>query len=372
MKDAITNRLHGIRKARGLSAAELARHASVSRQTIHAIEAGAYVPNTAVALRLANLLETTVEEIFELPPAGSPKPRKLRAALLSQAPMMAGAPVRVCQMAGKPVAVPVLAAPHCLPEADATVARALRGAWVDLSVITDAAGDGKAVLVAGCDPAIGLLTREARRYAGVDLIAAAASSRLALRWLRQGKVHIAGTHLRDQATGEFNLPFLRREFAGEDLAIITFANWEEGFVTAPGNPLGIRTAGDLARPGLRMVNREQGAGSRALLDRLLKGAGLAPALVSGYDRLAHGHLAAAYAVYRGEADCCIATRSAALAFGLGFVPLEQERYDFVLRRESLQLQPAQAVLDTLQRSSLRRRLESQAGYETARTGDSLA
>lgn len=371
MKNSITNRLHDIRKARGVSAAELARHAGVSRQTIHAIEAGAYVPNTVVALRLAGLLETTVEQIFELPQFDSPKPRKLRAAVLSQAPMLAGTPVRVCEMGGQAIAVPVLAAPYCLPEADATVAKALRGAWVDLSVITDPAGEGRPVLVAGCDPAIGLLTREVRRHSGVDLIAAAASSRLALRWLKEGKVHIAGTHLRDQATGEFNLPYLRREFAGEELAIITFADWEEGFVTVPGNPLGIRTAGDLVRPGLRLINREPGAGSRALLDRLLESAGIPEGRVSGYGREARGHLAAAYAVYCGDADCCVATRSAALAFGLGFVPLERERYDFVLRRESLQLQPVQAVLDTLQRATLRRRLESQAGYETVHTGNAL-
>jgi putative molybdopterin biosynthesis protein len=371
MRESITNRLNSIRKARGLSAAELARHAGVSRQTIHAIEAGAYVPNTVVALRLASLLETTVEEIFELPPPDAAKPQQLRAAVLSRAVIHAGTPVRLCEIGERQVAVPVNGAPFCLPEADAIVAKAMRGAWADLSVIAEPPAGVKAVLVAGCDPAIGLLAREVRREASIELIAAAASSRLALEWLKEGKVHIAGSHLRDAATGEFNLPYLRRQFPGEDLVIITFAHWEEGFLTAPGNPLGICEAGDLARPGLRMVNREQGAGSRALLDRLLKGAGLAPARVSGYDCLAQGHLAAAYAVYRGDADCCIATRSAALAFGLGFVPLEQERYDFVLRRESLKLQPVQAVLDTLQRSSLRRRLESQAGYETAHTGDSL-
>lgn len=372
MRESVSNRLNSIRKARGLSAAVLARQAGVSRQTIHAIEAGSYVPNTVVALRLASLLETTVEEIFQLPPPVAAQPRKLRAAVLSPAPVPSGTPVRTCKIGDRPVAVPVNAAPFCLLEADAIVAKSIRGAAVDLSVFAEPVAGGDPVLVAGCDPAIGLLAREVRREASVELIAAAASSRLALQWLKEGKVHIAGTHLRDAATGEFNLPYLRREFGGEDLVIITFAHWEEGFLTAPGNPLGIREAGDLARRGLRLVNREPGAGSRALLDRLLERAGVSPGRVAGYGRLVHGHLAGAYAISRGDADCCIATRSAALAFGLGFVPLERERYDFVLRRASLHSQPVQAVLETLQRASLRRRLESQAGYETAHTGEALA
>lgn len=372
MPEPVINRLHAIRTARGLSAAELARAAGVSRQTIHAIEAGSYVPNTAVALRLASLLETTVEQIFELPPPAAAEPRKIRAAVLSAKPVRAGTPVRVCAAGARQVAIPMNAAPFCLPEADAIVAKPLRGAWADLSVFAEPPAGGDPVLVAGCDPAIGLLAREARRAGGAELAAAAASSRLALQWLKEGKVHLAGAHLRDPATGEFNLPFLRRLFPGEDLVVVTFAHWEEGFLTAPGNPLRIREAADLARRGVTIVNREPGAGSRALLDRLLERAGVAPARVRGYGRLAPGHLAAAYAVARGEAACCIATRSAALAFGLGFVPLEQERYDLILRRESLDSPRVQAILDTLQRASLRRRLESQAGYETARTGDQLA
>ena len=90
--------------------------------------------------------------------------------------------------------------------------------------------------------------------------------------------------------------------------------------------------------------------------------------VRGYQVEAYGHLAAAYAVVAGDADCCIATRSAAQAFELDFIPLKSERYDLVMRRRTLQLPAVQSLLDVLQRTTLRRELEVFAGYDTTQTG----
>jgi molybdate-binding protein len=191
---------------------------------------------------------------------------------------------------------------------------------------------------------------------------------LALDWLKQGKVHVAGSHLQDPDGTEFNLPLIRRQFPDHDMAIITYARWEEGLVVRPGNPKAIRKVDDLARKNVSLINREAGSGSRSLLDKLMRGAGLNPLSVRGYDRLAFGHLPAALAVLNGEADCCIATWAAAQAFGLDFVPLRSERYDFVLYRETLELAAVQAVFDVLQRLALRRKLETLAGYDTSETG----
>src|SRR5262249_39813165 len=163
--------------------------------------------------------------------------------------------------------------------------------------------------------------RMVERSSGIEIVSAAASSKLALSWLKDSKVHIAGSHLEDPKTGEFNLPFIRKEFPDEDFKVVTFARWEEGFVFAPANPKGIRKVEDLVRKNVRMVNREPGSGSRALLDRLLSGGGIDTGQVEGYDRIAYGHLAAAYGVASNEADVCLATRSAAQTFGLGFLPL---------------------------------------------------
>jgi molybdate-binding protein len=227
----------------------------------------------------------------------------------------------------------------------------------------------KRLLLAGCDPAISLVSNMVERVSGNEIIAAAASSKLALDWLKQGKVHVAGSHLRDPASGEFNVPYLRQQFAGEDLLVVTFAHWEEGFVVASGNPKGIRKVEDLGRRGVRLINREPGSGSRALLDRLLGQAGLPETKVQGYGRVTLGHLPAAFQVVSGNADVCLATRSAAQTFGLDFLPIHSARYDLVMRKRTGDLPAVRAFLDVLQRATLRRKLEVLAGYDTSRTGE---
>lgn len=373
MNSSIQNQLSAVRRSRGLGAAELAKLVGVTRQTIYAIESGTYMPNTEVTLRLARALEASVEDLFSLCLEASSTPEALPVDVLSAVPVAKGQAVRVCQVGTRRVCIPVNATPYYLPEADGVVAKLGRTAGKgDVVVFAPEEGSGKKLVLAGCDPAIGLVARMVERSGGVEVVSAAASSKLALAWLKEGKVSIAGSHLEDAVTGEFNLPYLRSEFPGEDFAVVSFARWEEGFVVAPGNPKGIRKAADLAKRGVRLVNREIGSGSRALLDRLLQGASVPTGKVAGYDRLAYGHLAVAYLVLTGEADCCLATRSAAQTFQLDFVPLQSERYDFVMRRQTMETPAAQVFLDVLQRAALRRKLEVLAGYDTAQTGTVLA
>jgi molybdate-binding protein/DNA-binding XRE family transcriptional regulator len=366
---SVQNQLGKIRKSRGISASDLARRVNVSRQTIYAIEAGAYVPNTEMALHLARELEVTVDELFSLSSASRTTPEPLAAEVLSAEAPAEGQPVRVCQIDSRWVSAPVSASPYYLPVADGVVKSTSRvRGRAGLAIFARDESFQKRLLLAGCDPATGLLAQMVERESGVEVVSAAASSRLALAWLKQGKVHIAGSHLEDSKTGEFNLPFVRREFPDGDFTVITFACWEEGLVLAAGNPKGIRKIEDLARKNVRFVNREAGSGSRALLDKLLAKSGVATKNVNDYDRVAGGHLAAAYCVLSGEADCCLATRSASRTFGLDFTPLNYERYDLVMRKRTLESPSVKAFLDVLQRATLRRKLEVLAGYDTAQTG----
>jgi molybdate-binding protein/DNA-binding XRE family transcriptional regulator len=372
-KARIENRLAQVRKSRGVGASDLARRVHVSRQTIYAIEAGTYVPNTEVALHLARELEVTVDELFALHEGGQASPESLAAEVLSNAAPEAGQPVRICQIGTRWVSVPVTPSPYFMPEADGVIKRvASANRRADLVVFAKDDAAQKRLVLAGCDPATGLLSRMVEKHGGVEIVSAAASSKLALSWLSEGKVHIAGSHLEDPKTGEFNLPFLRSEFAGEDFSVVTFARWEEGLVLAPGNPKRIRGVEDLAQRKVRFVNREPGSGSRALVDKLLAAKGMESRRVQGYDRVALGHLAAAYCVMSGDADACVATHSAARAFGLEFVPLHSERYDLVMRRRTTELPAVKAFLDVLQRATLRRKLEVLAGYDTSETGAVIA
>jgi molybdate-binding protein/DNA-binding XRE family transcriptional regulator len=290
----------------------LARRVHVSRQTIYAIEAGTFVPNTEVALLLARELEVTVDEIFSLQTESQASPESLAAEVLSSAAVEGGQPVRICQVGSRWVSVPVTASPYFIPEADGIIKRIARNnGRADLVVFAKEEAAQKRLVLAGCDPATGLLSRMVEKISGIEIVSAAASSKLALSWLKEGKVHIAGSHLEDPKTGEFNLPFIRKELPDQELSVVTFARWEEGFVLAPGNPKRIRKIEDLARKNVRFMNREVGSGSRALLDELLGKAGMDGEKVNGYHSIAFGHLAAAYCVRSQDADACLATRSAA-------------------------------------------------------------
>jgi molybdate-binding protein len=190
-----------------------------------------------------------------------------------------------------------------------------------------------------------------------------------LKLLKESCIHVAGTHLRDDSSGESNIPEIGRMFAKDSIAVISFAVWEEGILTARSNPKDVRSVEDFLNPKVSIVNRETGAGARNLLDAELVRLKMNPRKVRGYDQTAPGHLPAAWQVQRGAVDCCISTRAAARVFGLGFIPLVSERYDLAVRRDHLDLPGVQALLDTLNRSSFRRELESLGGYDTKGSGE---
>src|SRR5947208_11700816 len=181
-KTRVHSRLAEIRKSRGVGVSDLARRVRVSRQTIYAIEAGTYVPNTEVALNLARELEVTVEELFSLPEESREVPGSLASDLLSAAAPSKRQPVRICQVGSRWVSVPVNASPYYLPEADGLIEQMGRTSGrANLTVFAkDEPGAQKRLVLAGCDPAMGLLSRLVEKSSGVEIVSAAASSKLAL------------------------------------------------------------------------------------------------------------------------------------------------------------------------------------------------
>jgi molybdate-binding protein/DNA-binding XRE family transcriptional regulator len=366
----IENTLGKLRRLRGFSAIRLAAAVGVSRQTIYAMETGTYVPNTAVALRLAKALDTTVEELFT--PVGETPEQELPAELATLLPGSAapqpGQAVQLCQVDKRLMASAPSPVPWYFPTADAVIAdKPERKGKTTVQVIHGETDFADRILVAGCDPGISVLSRYVLA-AGVELVLAHRNSSQGLALLKEGCVHIAGTHLRDEASGESNLPAIGRLFPKNSVAVISFAVWEEGILTARGNPKNIRGVEDFASRGVSIVNREKGAGSRVLLDSHLQRLGIDARKVKGYEDLAPGHLPAAWQVKSGAADCCLATRAAARVFGLHFIPLVSERYDMVMRRAHLDLPRMQNLLDVLSRADFRRELEGLGGYDTRVTG----
>jgi putative molybdopterin biosynthesis protein len=368
----IENHLAEHRQKRGIPASQLAAQVGVSRQTIYAIEAGEYTPNTAVALRLARVLEVRIEDLFVLPGAEPPAAHTEAVTFLEgEEPPQPGQPVQLCPVDRRLIATSPSPVRWYFPDCDAVVASAPAAGGKGRVQVLQAGQDlTHRILVAGCDPAISVLARHVQT-AGIELVLVHRNSSQALALLREGLVHVAGTHLRDEASGESNLPEIGRVFARNAVAVVTFSAWEEGIVTAAGNPKGIRGIEDMARPDVAIVNRERGAGSRSLLDHRLRELGIEPAQVRGYGTEIAGHLPATWQVQTGAADCCIATRGAARVFGLGFLPLVTERYDLVVRRQHLEMPAIQTLLDTLGRSRFRRELESLGGYDTTAAGQRM-
>jgi putative molybdopterin biosynthesis protein len=366
----IETSLGELRRKRGFSAAQLASVVGVSRQTIYAMEAGTYVPNTAVALRLARALDCAVEELFAL--RDSLDPRKLRSERVLLLPDSAlpsvGEAVQLCQVDDRLVASSPSPVSWLFPTTDAVVTdEPQRPARARVQIFQEDANFSNRILVAGCDPGISVLSRHVQAL-GIELVLAQRNSSQALSLLKHGCIHVAGTHLTDDVSGESNLPQVRQLFPKTSVAVISFAVWEEGILTPADNPKNIRGIEDFARKDVSIVNREEGSGSRALLDKQLKRAGIEPRNVRGYDYLASGHVSAAWQIRTGTADCCLATRGTARLLGLHFLPLLTERYDLVIRKQHLDLPRMQNLFDTLTRLGFRRELEGFGGYDTRVAG----
>jgi molybdate-binding protein len=175
----------------------------------------------------------------------------------------------------------------------------------------------------------------------------------------------------DSKTGEANLPDVRRLGSHRSLVVITLACWEAGLVTQSGNPKAISKVAQLARNGLRFAGREPGSGARRLLDHELARAGLPAELARGASLQASGHMEVAHAISLGAADAGIATRDAALAFGLGFVPLAQERYDLVVARDELADPRLVRLFEVMTSAPFRRELGA-LGYDVGQCGERVA
>jgi molybdate-binding protein/DNA-binding XRE family transcriptional regulator len=371
----IQSNLFQLRETRQLSAARLAALAGISRQTVYALEAGVYVPNTALALRLAAALSVSVEDIFQLP-SRRPETHSCHAEVLSpEGELRPGQPMRLCRVGERLIAVSSSdLGSWSLPVADGVVMESVStnmgAAKARVRVLEDPDAFENRLLIAGCDPAVTVLARHLQREK-VTLVMEHQNSSKSLELLKRGAVHIAGTHIRDQESGESNLAAIESLFRRASIAVVSLAYWESGIVVAPGNPKGIRSPEDFSRKDVQLVNREPGAGARMLLDTHLRRLGIPPQTLSGYNRITYGHLPAARAVQSGQADCCIATSAAARVLGLDFIPLVTERYDLVTRKRNLELPQVQALFETLGRAAFRHELEDLAGYDAKPAGDRI-
>ncbi|SCM71099.1 molybdopterin biosynthesis protein [Desulfovibrio sp. 86] len=185
--------------------------------------------------------------------------------------------------------------------------------------------------------------------------------------LGRGQCHLAGSHLLDAASGVYNRKAIEENLE-EPVVLLRLVDREQGILTAPGNPLGISGIEDLARQGLRFVNRQRGSGTRVLLDYRLACLGIAPTRITGYRDEEYTHMNVAAAVLSGRADAGLAVRSAANALGLPFVPVGVEEYDLVIPRRFYETPAMQALLDVIRGADFKQEVTALGGYGTEKTG----
>lgn len=374
----VRNRLRERRLSAGFSQGELAARVEITRQALYAIEMNQYLPGTEVALRLATTLGCTVEDLFSFESQGD----IIEADWIGR--MQAGRDstrVKVASVEGRMFAKPVSdlggVLNYTVPADGFQLGQAAKQSRASGSVnrvyvrlLKPQQDIERQVVVAGCDPAIFLAGEHIRQHGGdASVLGWGMGSLAALHALKRGEVHVAGIHVVDHRSGAYNLPFLHRYLKGHNVTVVRFAAWEEGLLLRRGNPKKVRGIEDLTRPSVRLMNREQGAGARFLLDHLLAKSEISSGMVRGYESHSSSQLELGRSIVEGKADVGIGAQSIGHFYDLDFIPLQEERYDLVIPTKYLHSHPGmQMFLDTLVTREFRQEIEALGGYDTKETG----
>ncbi|MBR8838329.1 MAG: helix-turn-helix domain-containing protein [Stigonema ocellatum SAG 48.90 = DSM 106950] len=402
----VCNNVKSIRTRLGMSQQDLANIAGVTRQAISSVESGQCSPSIAISLRLAKALGCQVEELFWL----EENLPEVEAVLTKSVPSGQQMPVSLARVGGQLIAYPLVGNDafriEMIPVDGSAVTmvrqsslasfpkeelpfpvrdRVFAGVGypkgkaqiqastnkVQIQLFDDLSKIHNTVVIAGCTPVISFLAKATERWhPQLRVHYHYANSITALRSLCRGHVHIAGMHLYDPQTGEYNVPFVREALIdkGKGAVLITLGVWEEGLLVRPGNPMGIKTVTDLVKLKATIVNREPGSACHMLLKCKLEEEGIPLHIVKGFDQIVHNHQSVALSVASGIADAGVSTASVAATFGLGFISLHQARYDLVILKEYLEESPVKQFFSILGHRLVQSQIEVLGGYDISNIG----
>ncbi len=187
--------------------------------------------------------------------------------------------------------------------------------------------------------------------------------------LKKGTCHMAGSHLLDTETGEYNISYIKRYLKGVRISVFHLVLRDQGLIVAKGNPKGIKGIEDLAGSDIVFVNRQAGSGTRVLFDYKLGQLGIEPKAIKGYDHDEFTHMAVAVDVLSGAADCGMGIFAAARALDLDFVAMVREQYDLVIPSAMVEQSNIKVVLDTIRSRHFRERVTALGGYDPSKSGE---
>jgi molybdate-binding protein len=189
--------------------------------------------------------------------------------------------------------------------------------------------------------------------------------------LRQGTCQLAGCHLLDSETQQYNRPYVKHLFPGQNTQLVTLANRIQGLLFSQENPKGISSLNDLSRSDIRFVNRNPGSGTRIWLDNKMAELGISSHRINGYTKEVNSHTAVAREIKLGHVDLGIGLIAAAGAEHLESIPLFEEQYDLVIPGDYMHDFDILAILDHLTDLSSRNTIRNLPGYDADHTGDSI-
>jgi molybdate-binding protein/DNA-binding transcriptional regulator YhcF (GntR family) len=189
--------------------------------------------------------------------------------------------------------------------------------------------------------------------------------------IQEGNADMAGIHLLDEETGEYNRPYIKSTLQGIEVAVVHLADRIQGLMVAKGNPRHILSLEDLKRPEVTFVNRQKGSGTRVWLDYKLRELGILPNSIKGYARELDTHLAVAMCIVRGEADVSLGIQAAAVSCNLDFIPATKERFDLVIPLKNYHSLLFAPLLKVIQSEEFKKVVNEMGGYDTAQTGDTV-
>ena len=210
------------------------------------------------------------------------------------------------------------------------------------------------------------LAEKDRRLASANV-----GSQGGLMALRRGEAHLAGSHLLDPETGEYNISHIRQYMPGMSVKVVALIVREQGLLVARGNPKKIRSLKDLTNPHVRFVNRQRGAGTRVLLDYHLRLMTIAAERIVGYSQEEYTHLGVAAAVASGRAECGLGIAAAAQALGLDFIPLYRERYDLVIPKPFAEDKLLAPLFELFTDQQFRETIAQLPGYDVSVMGTTV-
>ena len=229
--------------------------------------------------------------------------------------------------------------------------------------------DRTVVIVGSHDNTLNVLADLAGRADPKTLLASSHVGSLGgLIALSKGYCHLAGSHLLDTVTGEYNRAYIQKHLPGMKIKLVRLVDRDQGLMVARGNPFGIRDFTDLAGGRVRFINRQAGSGTRVLLDYRLAQLGLDPTAIRGYENEEYTHMSVAIAVASGAADAGLGILAAARALGLDFIPVVTEQYELVIPEKFFDLPGIRVLMKIIGSREFARRVEELGGYATAATG----